>query len=764
MLPSSPNSASTNSQAQTSQETIKNWPNPNFIDLNIHDLPHDYSSIEWWYQNAHLKGSNGKNYSFFSSFFRLAIGKKENSNDFNFAHSLTWAFIDETDKKYWPVSFLSSSAPYVGLKTIENGDNKRDELLQNAVKEIFGKNTVPLPDKIFKNEPELANDQLHLKYDRNIFYKDNNGHYHLELHNEEKALTLKLKFEPQMSPVRHGDNGEVKGTAGEDMFYYFIPMNKVSGTLIINDELIDLNGTGWYDHEFAKEKKSIPGEDYEVDLLHDIAWNWVSLQLDNGSQLSAYDLFDVTNNNESAGKWAVYAKSKDETIHPTGFDFIPQEYWTSSRTFTKYPISWKLSLPEHGIDLNIKAVFEKQEFITLISEPAFWEGKILAEGTVNGKPVSGKGFIEISGFGNVRKMEDFFKAVTKETRKAINKLLPLNPTDEEFINLVASMDRAHFLNGLDKEQFVNKIIVPIREIIDRGGKCWRSYAALACIDAVGGDSQPFMDWLVWPELLHTGSLIIDDVQDKSEIRRGGPACHITHGEAIAINAGNACYFLGQVLLLDDRLPINKKLKVYELYFETMRSAHAGQAMDISSFSTLIPDIIKNGNVEELERRVLSVHRLKSAVPASMLARLGAIKGDGTEDQINALGDFFESLGLAFQIIDDVLNLKGFEKDLKDKGEDITAGKITMPVVKAFGKLDQEKRQWLWDKLEMKSSDINHKKEVIDLLNQCGAIDDCQKHAEDLIENNWSKMDHLIPDSDVKIKLRAFSKYVLNRHY
>jgi geranylgeranyl pyrophosphate synthase len=60
------------------------------------------------------------------------------------------------------------------------------------------------------------------------------------------------------------------------------------------------------------------------------------------------------------------------------------------------------------------------------------------------------------------------------------------------------------------------------EIVDRGGKSWRSFAFLLCIDCVGGFSPTYKHWLAMPELMHVGSLIIDDIQDKSDTRRGGP--------------------------------------------------------------------------------------------------------------------------------------------------------------------------------------------------------------------------------------------------
>ena len=73
------------------------------------------------------------------------------------------------------------------------------------------------------------------------------------------------------------------------------------------------------------------------------------------------------------------------------------------------------------------------------------------------------------------------------------------------------------MDGVDLEQYARTLIHPIREIIDRGGKAWRSYAALTCCDIVGGDSRKFVEWLAMPELMHVGSLIVDDVA--GQVRR-----------------------------------------------------------------------------------------------------------------------------------------------------------------------------------------------------------------------------------------------------
>jgi geranylgeranyl pyrophosphate synthase len=423
-----------------------------------------------------------------------------------------------------------------------------------------------------------------------------------------------------------------------------------------------------------------------------------------------------------------------------------------------------LEIPEAQIYLTVEAAFAAQEFITIISKPAFWEGRVNVYGLMNGEEVNGLGFVERTGFEAPETLDSFLAAAGKQTRKAVCALLPAKPTYEQARRLISSRVHDHYLEGLDIAQYASAVIQPLREMIDRGGKAWRSYAFLACIDAVGGDSDEFAEWLAVPELLHTGSLIVDDLEDRSIMRRGGPACHEIYGEALAINAGNAAYFLGQVLMDDSKLTDAQKLRLYSLYFEALRAAHAGQAIDIDGLDALMTPVVESGDGESLERRVLAIHRLKSAVPVRSLAMMGAVIGWGGPAQVEGLGHFFEMIGLAFQIMDDVLNLRGFKNDLKSTGEDISCGKVTMPVAKAMSRLAYEERRALWETISSQPTDPDVITAVIARLESCCAITACEEQAHALVESAWRKLDPLLHDSHVKLKLRAFGWYVLERTY
>jgi geranylgeranyl pyrophosphate synthase len=208
-----------------------------------------------------------------------------------------------------------------------------------------------------------------------------------------------------------------------------------------------------------------------------------------------------------------------------------------------------------------------------------------------------------------------------------------------------------------------------------------------------------------------------------------------------------------------------KVKIYNCYFETMRASHSGQALDITGLAYLMPQVLKDDAIaKKLPLMVLSIHRLKSGAPAGYLAKIGALLGEGSQEQIFALAHFFETLGVSFQVIDDTLNLKGFKDNLKTKAEDLTAGKITYPVAVAMSKMPKSERVKLWNIVRSKTDDIKKLNNAITLINKYDAIDQSERFAKLNLERAWKKLDPLIEDTMVKISIRAFSWYVLERTY
>jgi geranylgeranyl pyrophosphate synthase/predicted secreted hydrolase len=711
--------------------------------------------MEWWYVNSHVTAADGRAFSMFAAFFRVDLSAAD-SAERTFSHFLTWALVDTAARKHYPHTLLDPKSPSIGLETADRRPG-RDPRAVKALKEVFSRNAVPLPDRLLPCEAVVAMDTLSLDYGGNRFRKLADGAYEVDLASEVTGVAMQLRFTPRYAPVRHGDDGVVHGLGGADMFYYFMPDCGVDGSITIDNTAIAVAGRGWYDHEFGdqQDEGGSPADPK-------VAWNWLAAQLDTGHCVSAYDLIDRADPTKSHGRYAIVVEPDGTSRTYERCSFESLDSWTSTRTFNEYPTRYLLNIPEAGISLDVAAAFPEQELITVITAPGFWEGQVEITGTLSGARVNGRGFVERSGISGVETIDDLFASVGRETRRAIDALLPERPVTEHASQLIGG--RPHYLDGISLDQYSQTLLQPIREIILRGGKSWRSYGLLACMDVVGGDSQPYAHMLAVPELLHVGSLIIDDVQDESDVRRGGPSCHKVHGVPLAINAGCAAYFLAELPLRSTPLDDVLRVRVYSAYFDAVRAAHAGQAFDIDGLTSLMPQVVESGDGAMLERRVLGVHRLKSAAPAGALARMAALIGGGSEAQAEGLGRLFEAFGVAFQIIDDVLNLRGFDENRKVHAEDITAGKITAPVAKAMALLDRDGRSRLWEIVSARTADRALLAEAVHLIDDCGALAECESEARAIVEDAWSAVDPLVPDSLFKIRLRAFGWFVLDRHY
>lgn len=752
---------------EVSSNLPQDWPAAGPIDLAVHDCPHASSTLEWWYLNCHLTTVEGREVSVFAAFFRQVAGVDPMTGEAVYAHSVSFAFSEPREARYTSKVAVDAMAPALGLAKLARSESLRDAPSTRPLRDLLERGKVPLPTRMFETEAEVDLRSLDLRFGGDCLTRLPSGAYRLRLFDETSENACTLVFEPEKAPIRFAEDGVVHGVADEKMFYYYIPRCRVQGEVTLGGKTESVAaGSGWYDHEFGFSPK-LAEKEVEPSSREDEAtsWRWVSLQLEGGVDVS---VFIITRGKKLLDNWAVVSAADGGRRVFKGARLTPLQTWRSTRSFVEYPVVWRLEVPGAGLDLHIRAAFPDQEVLTIISDPGFWEGRVDAQGHLDGAPTAGKGWVECKGF-RFANIESFFGAVSKEVRVRLEELLPLEPRPTQVASWLVRSDcpsrelRAA-LAGIAPSLLSDALAKPIRDITDRGGKAWRSYAALACIDVVGGDSRKFLHWLAIPELLHVGSLIVDDVEDRSTIRRGGPTCHVLHGEPRAINAGTAAYFLSEPPVHADDVPAESKLAIYRFYFDALRAGHAGQALDLADVRALVEAAVQSGQMQALEQHVLAVHRLKTAIPAGMLARIGGVLGGGSPEQVEGLGAFFEALGLAFQITDDVLNLRGFEHDLKQRGEDVRHGKLTLPVLRGLSRMTTPVRQWLWSVLEAKPEDPAVVAQVIELLEGVGALDHCTAQARELVETAWQRLDPLLDESQFKLIFRSFADFVVGRQY
>lgn len=252
------------------------------------------------------------------------------------------------------------------------------------------------------------------------------------------------------------------------------------------------------------------------------------------------------------------------------------------------------------------------------------------------------------------------------------------------------------------------------------------------------------------ELLHTFSLVHDDLMDKDATRRGVPAVHEAHDDATAILAGDALYALAFEVL--DELPeTGSTARIATDLARTARRLCEGQHLDMA-YEDDWP------SVDAYEAMI----RKKTAQLFASATRNGARAGGGSEDTVTVLGAFGETFGLAFQVQDDVLDLVGSEAALgKPVGSDVKAGKKTHPILEAYEGADGSDRRRLDAVLEDDNPEDEDVAWVVDLVEDTGALDGSRALFSDLY---GTAQEHLtrLPASPARDELSAIVDALLDR--
>ncbi len=235
----------------------------------------------------------------------------------------------------------------------------------------------------------------------------------------------------------------------------------------------------------------------------------------------------------------------------------------------------------------------------------------------------------------------------------------------------------------DAEGPTSDLINAMKYSLFAGGKRLRPILCIAGAEAVGGAETDVLPVACALELIHTYSLIHDDLplMDDDDLRRGRPTCHKVFGEAIALLAGDGLLTESFNLMTASELLARASpdviLKVIALISQAAgyRGMVGGQAVDIQS----------EGKAVDLTRiEFMHTHKTGALISASVTS--GAILGGADESQLQAITSYGQKIGLAFQISDDILDVEGDTQTMgKESGSDERKGKITYPSVVGLGR-------------------------------------------------------------------------------
>ena len=312
----------------------------------------------------------------------------------------------------------------------------------------------------------------------------------------------------------------------------------------------------------------------------------------------------------------------------------------------------------------------------------------------------------------------------------------------------------------DPDAIQRALSTPLWDLLDRGGKRWRAVLFCLLVEAFGEDAHDYLAYACIPEILHNGTIIVDDVEDAATMRRGEPALHHDHGVDVALNAGNAMYFLPLKVITRDSadLPAQTRLDAYEMLMYELNRTHLGQGMDICWHNEQAIDIT--------EEQYLEMCACKTGCLGRIVARLAAIV-TGQGDQVErTVANYAERMSVAFQIGDDILDVETSMEHGgsfgKGAGNDVREGKKTLMVIHAAANADPEDVARMEEILWADENTDEEVMAVVELLHDTGSVEYAREVARDLSANARNHLDDLDLDPEPEQHLRNFTRFVVER--
>ena len=209
--------------------------------------------------------------------------------------------------------------------------------------------------------------------------------------------TLRLTLDARKPPVIHGLRGISQKGPGPGQASHYISLTRLAaaGTIEISGKVFAVEGTAWMDHEFFTHPLA----------PEQVGWDWLSLQLNDQTELM---LFRMRRQDGSLDPYsaATYVDSSGKAQHLSASEFMlrpleqrPGDRWTSPTTGASYPIRWQVGVPSLGLQMEVSTRLPEQEMTTTGRlAPNYWEGAVEIAGTRRSSPVTGSGYLEMTGY------------------------------------------------------------------------------------------------------------------------------------------------------------------------------------------------------------------------------------------------------------------------------------------------------------------------------------------------------------------------------
>jgi len=309
---------------------------------------------EWWYYTGHLETEGSKRYGYQVTFFRFGLRDRQK------------------ETKEQP-RFSELYMAHFALSDIAH----RRFFFRERINRGYGNKAGAATDRyqVWNEDWKVEGDEKNHRIQVAIL-----------------GTELRLSLRSLKPPVLHGHNGLSQKGEGEGRasYYYSLTRMQTEGELTIGGHKEKVRGLSWMDHEFGSNQ-----------LREDqVGWDWFSIQLDNQTELMLY-LMRRKDGSVDPYSSGTLVDASGLTKHLTLKDFRIEalDRWKSPESRANYPMNWNVAIPTEEIELHIAPVFAQQELITKRStRVTYWEGAVGINGKSRGKPVTGSGYVEMTGY------------------------------------------------------------------------------------------------------------------------------------------------------------------------------------------------------------------------------------------------------------------------------------------------------------------------------------------------------------------------------
>ena len=289
----------------------------------------------------------------------------------------------------------------------------------------------------------------------------------------------------------------------------------------------------------------------------------------------------------------------------------------------------------------------------------------------------------------------------------------------------------------------------LSHIRQRGGKRMRPILMMLMARNYGDISPVTQHSAVGLELLHTASLVHDDVVDESGERRGQASVNATYNNKVAVLVGD--YILSTALL---HVSYTGHQRIIEYLAELGRTLAAGEILQLSN--------IQNQDISE--DVYYQVIKQKTAALFEACAAIGAMSGGATEEQMQKARLFGQNLGIMFQIRDDIFDYFDSKEIGKPTGNDMTEGKLTLPVIYALKNTDFESMHTLAKKVKAGTINPDEIAVLVEFTKQSGGIEYAEQKMAEFSKTCMQYIEENVKEKAIKESLTAYVDYVVQRNY